>query len=75
MGKNKALRTAIVDLLAPELRLSKDELLARLRDNPELEVSVDRLQRGLARLIDEGWVIAEGERAGTRFRRAISIRL
>lgn len=74
MGKNKALRAAIVDQLQPELRLTKDELLSRLRELPELDVSVERLARNLGRLIDEGWVIAEGERAGTRFRRAVSIR-
>lgn len=74
MGKNKALRAAIVDQLQPELRLTKDELLSRLRELPELDVSVERLARNLGRLIDEGWVIADGERAGTRFRRAVSIR-
>jgi hypothetical protein len=63
------LRTAILGELDSG-QLSRRELLVRLREQPRLAVSNDKLSEALARLLDRGKIVMEGQRAAARFRRA-----
>jgi hypothetical protein len=63
------LRTAILEQLDGG-RLSRGELLARLRQQPRLAVSNDKLAGALGKLLDRGKIVMEGQRAAARFRRA-----
>lgn len=64
------LRTAVLKALKDGDSLTRRELLAELRDKPKLSVSQRRLSQALGRLLDEGRIVQEGQRATARFRRA-----
>jgi hypothetical protein len=61
------LQVAVVRALRSAGPLSKDELLARMRATPDVQVSVAKLQLALEKLIDGGWVDKQGSRARARF--------
>jgi hypothetical protein len=63
-----SLQVAIMDALEGGSRLSKKELLTRLRARPGVEASVGKLKDALGRLVTDGWVTIEGSRAAARFR-------
>jgi hypothetical protein len=64
------IKTAVVKVLKAEGPLSRRELLGRLRETPEVGVSGQNLTSSLGRLLKDGKVIMEGQRAKARFRRA-----
>lgn len=63
------LKVAILRALRPGHKLSKKQLLAHLRDVPNLTTSVRRVSASLSKLIDDGRVVMDGSRARAMFRR------
>lgn len=63
------LRVAVLRALKPGEKLSKKELLARLRQAPNLKVSIKRLTASLSKLLSKDRVVMDGTRAKAKFHR------
>lgn len=64
------LKVAALRVLKPGEKLSKQELIGRLRQVPNMGVSTKRVGLVIGKLLDEGRMVMEGQRANARFRRA-----
>ena len=64
------LKVAALRAVEPGEKLSKKELTARLRQVPNVGVTTKRVGLVIGKLLDEGRMVMEGQRANARFRRA-----
>lgn len=64
------LKASILAALRGTEGLSKQQLLAHVRAQPELAASVRKLTVGIGQLLDTGKIVQVGTRAAARFKRA-----